>query len=61
MNDLWAPSSKKMFPSKLISDELIVVMAILSKHALAYVVSWLTLDFLVTGVISITVLLNSIL
>ena len=60
MKVYWAPSSMRMFPSRLISDELIVAMAVLSKHALACVGSWPTLDFRIAGVSDMTVFLGSI-
>ena len=55
MNDLWAPSSKRMFPSKLMPVELpIMAIAVFSKHELVCVVDCITLDFGIAGV-SVTV------
>ena len=49
-----------MFPSRLISDDLIVAMAVLSKHALACVGGWFILDFCITGVSVMTIFLGPI-
>ena len=55
MNDLWAPSSKRMFPSKLMPVELpIMAIAVFSKHKLVCVVDCITLDSGIAGV-SVTV------
>ena len=43
-SDLCAPSSNRMFASKLVSDELIVAMAVFTRHVLAGMGGWIALE-----------------